>query len=108
MTKRIKELDFYLEMSGTGFNWELSHKPRYINPWTKAEAEEVKERISQNEKLRERIVDFADIWDGKESLKYGKRLYDMLKELGINDVPEFYKKENIDKFIKEMKKRRNE
>ncbi len=59
-----------------------------------------------NEKLREIIVDLADIWDGPESCRYGKRLYDVLNELGIKDVPEFYKKENIDKMIRELDARR--
>jgi len=59
-----------------------------------------------NEKLRERIVDLADLWDGKESSHYGTILQEILESLSIHDVPEFYKKENIEKFIKEFKERR--
>lgn len=55
-----------------------------------------------NEKLRQRIVDMADIWDGKESEKYGRRLYDVLNDLGIQDVPKFYSRENINRMIKEL------
>lgn len=50
-------------------------------------------RIEQNEKLRERIVDLAELWDGKESLKYGMRLTELLKELGIKDIPKYYSME---------------
>jgi len=60
-------------------------------------------RDEVNEKLRERIVDIADLWDGKESSHYGDRLTSILRSLGINDVPEFYKKENVDKFIADMR-----
>ena len=62
--------------------------------------------IVTNQRLREQIVDLADIWDGSESWHYGQRLQAILNKLGIDDVPEFYKKENIDKLIKQMKKRR--
>ncbi len=55
-----------------------------------------------NEKLRKEIVDIADIWDGPESEHYGKALLAILYDLGIQDVPEFYKKENIDKMIKKL------
>ena len=75
---------------------------------TKIESKVIADQILQNQELREFIVDLADIWDGPVSFYYGGTLYNKLKELGINDVPEFYKKENIDKIIKEMKKRRNE
>jgi hypothetical protein len=47
-------------------------------------------RIEQNEKLREEIVELADIWDGKESGKYGKSLQGILDKLGINDIPYFW------------------
>ena len=60
-----------------------------------------------NEKLREIIVDLADLWDGEESERYGKRLYSVLKELGINDVPKFYRKENMDKIIKELTRKKS-
>lgn len=62
------------------------------------------DRIEQNEKLREIIVDFADLWDGKESSKYGQRLQKVLDELGIKDTPSFYSKENINKIIGEIRK----
>ena len=55
-------------------------------------------RIEQNEKLREAIVDLADLWDGKESGKYGKTLQITLDKLGIKDLPKYYI-ENFDKFI---------
>ena len=48
------------------------------------------ERIAQNEKLREMIVDLADFWDGKESIKYGTKLQTILREIGIHDVPRRY------------------
>lgn len=59
-------------------------------------------RQEQNEKLRKEIVDLADFWDGKESIKYGKILLEILKKLGIDDVPDFYSKENIDRIINEL------
>jgi hypothetical protein len=49
------------------------------------------ESIEQNEKLRKEIVDLADIWDGKVSDHYGMILCQILEELGIHDVPVFYK-----------------
>ena len=55
-----------------------------------------------NEKLREIIVDLADLWDGPESSRYGERLNNVLEELGINDIPEFYKKDNINKMIEKL------
>ena len=62
-----------------------------------------------NEKLRKRIVDLADMWDGKESQKYGGRLYDVLNDLGIHDVPMFYSRENINRMIKELdREKKNE
>ena len=64
------------------------------------------ERIEQNEKLRERIVDCADLWDGAESSRYGERLDSILKELGIKDIPKFYSKENMDKIIDELGKKK--
>jgi len=57
----------------------------------------------QNRQLRKKIVDLADIWDGKESSHYGNRLQEILIALGIRDIPDFYKKENIDRIIKEMR-----
>jgi len=57
----------------------------------------------QNRQLRKKIVDLADIWDGKESSHYGNILEEILKDLGIRDTPDFYKKENIDRIIKEMR-----
>jgi len=64
--------------------------------------EKLKEHLLQNEKLRKIIVDLADLWDGLESSKYGQRLDHVLNDLGIKDIPEFYSKENMDKFIKEL------
>ncbi len=64
------------------------------------------EVIKTNQKLRDIIVDLADIWDGKESQRYGNRLQSVLDELGIKDVPVFYSKENMDKFITELDKER--
>lgn len=69
-----------------------------VEEWKKCEKEGI-----TNTKLRAEIVDLADIWDGPVSSHYGNRLEEILKDLGIRDVPEFYKKENIDKFIKEMR-----
>jgi hypothetical protein len=64
------------------------------------------DRIEQNEKLREFIVDLADLWDGKESEKYGHRLQSVLDELGIKDTPKFYSKENINSIIDELTQER--
>lgn len=64
-------------------------------------------RLEQNEKLREIIVDCADLWDGEESAKYGKRLQNILDELGIKDLPAFYSTENMNKFIKDLDLKRN-
>ena len=64
-------------------------------------------RIEQNEKLREMIVDAADLWDGQESAKYGRRLDFILKECGIHDVSKFYSKENMDKMIGELRAKRD-
>lgn len=65
-------------------------------------------RIEQNEKLRERIVDLADLWDGMESSRYGEALQKVLDDLDISEIPKFYSKENmnalIDELIKERKK----
>ncbi len=58
-------------------------------------------QILQDHELRKEIVDLADIWDGKESIKYGKTLMRILSKLGIEDIPEFYSKENTDKFHEE-------
>ncbi len=62
--------------------------------------------IETNKKLRERIVDLADLWDGPESMHYGNRLQAILDDLGIKDIPEFYKPENINKFVKELDEER--
>ncbi len=78
--------------------WDL--KSRIGTPMSFIELKE----INKNQRLREQIVDLADIWDGKESLHYGSRLRVILESLGIKDIPKFYKKENIDKLIKEMKR----
>jgi len=66
----------------------------------------LEQQILDNDKLREQIVDLADIWDGKESQRYGSILQTILDELNIKDMPEFYKKENIDKFLKELEDNR--
>jgi len=60
------------------------------------------EVIKTNQKLRDIIVDLADIWDGKESERYGNRLQNVLDELEIKEMAQFYSKENMDKFIKEL------
>lgn len=65
-------------------------------------------RTEQNEKLREHIIDLADLWDGVESSRYGEALQKVLDDLGIFEMPKFYSKENmnsiIDELIKERKK----
>ncbi len=63
-------------------------------------------QIKQNQKLRDEIVDLADIWDGAESGRYGNALQGILDKLGIKDIPAFYKKENIDKLLKELEKKK--
>lgn len=64
-------------------------------------------RVEQNEKLRERIIDLADLWDGKESQIYGDELQRILHSLGIKDMPKFYKKENIRQIIDELREERD-
>lgn len=64
-------------------------------------------RQDQNEKLRERIVDLAYIWDGKESGKYGNKLTKILRDLEIKDIPKFYTNENINQVLNELKKKRS-
>ena len=65
-------------------------------------------REEQNEKLRDSIVNLADLWDGQESSRYGNALQFILDELGIDDIPKFYSNENIkqivDELIRERKK----
>ena len=70
------------------------------------EGEDSMNEIEKNRLLRKEIVDLADIWDGPESLHYGNRLQEILDKLEIKDVPDFYKKENIDRILKEMAERR--
>jgi len=60
----------------------------------------------QNQELRDLIVDAADFYDGRETQIIGRTLRRILDGLGIKDVPEFYSKEHIDKFIKELGKDR--
>lgn len=64
-------------------------------------------REEQNEKLRERIVDLADLWDGKESQRYGDELQRILHSLGIKDMPKFYTKENMRDIIDELREERD-
>lgn len=59
-------------------------------------------RIEQNERLRKEIVDLADIWDGKESGKYGQKLRTILERLHIDDIPEFYTDGSLDKIMKDV------
>ena len=54
----------------------------------------------KNQRLREEIVELADLWDGKESGKYGKIFKIILYKLEINDTPEYFS-EDFDKFINE-------
>lgn len=64
-------------------------------------------RIEQNEKLREEIVNLADLWDGVESERYGKSLQFILDKLEIKDMPKFYgqeMKEILDEIQRERKK----
>ena len=55
----------------------------------KNKQELIKEQILKNQELRYKIVDLADIWDGKESGRYGDSLQHVLNDLGIKDIPEF-------------------
>ena len=64
-------------------------------------------RQEQNEQLREKIVDLADLWDGQESSRYGDVLQHILDKIGINDIPKFYgqpMKDLLDEIQKERKK----
>ena len=58
--------------------------------------EKVRNEILQNQRLRDRIIDLADLWDGKESWKYGNSLQKILDELGITEMPKFYGQEMKD------------
>ncbi len=69
---------------------------------------DIRNDILVNQKLRERIVNLADLWDGKESQRYGEALQNILKELEIKDMPKFYTKESINQIIDELIKERNE
>lgn len=64
-------------------------------------------RIEQNELLREKIVDLADLWDGVESQRYGDALQFILDELGIIEMPKFYS-EDMQNMIDEISKERAE
>ena len=75
--------------------------------WTDEQAHKLKQQILTNQQLRDEIVDLADIWDGVESMRYGRALLNVLDKLGIKDVPAFYSKENINKMIKELDEKRN-
>lgn len=68
------------------------------------EASEKENQIIQNQLLREKIVDLADLWDGKESLKYGQRLQDVLEGLGIDDCPDYSLDDEVVKELVEMTK----
>lgn len=56
----------------------------------KQQAEQLKQQILQNQKLREEIVDAADFYDGKETQIIGKTLQKILDKLGIKDAPKCY------------------
>lgn len=63
---------------------------------------------NQNELLREKIVDLADLWDGQESSRYGDALQFILDELGIKDMPKFYTypmREILDEIDRERRKK---
>ncbi len=69
----------------------------------------IRKEILDNQKLRERIVDLADLWDGVESSIYGQSLEAILESLGIDDMPKFYgqeMKDMIDEISKERSKER--
>ncbi len=66
------------------------------------------EVIKTNQKLRDIIVDLADIWDGKESQRYGDRLQNVLDDLEIKEMAQFYSKENMDRIIKELDEERKQ
>lgn len=73
----------------------------------KNDLEKIKQSIIINQKLRERIIDLTDLWDGKESWKYGNSLQNILDELGINEMPKFYgqeMKDMLDEISRDMKK----
>lgn len=72
------------------------------------QATELTKQILDNQKLREEIVDLADIWDGPVSIEYGHKLQYILDKLDIKDIPKFYEKENIDKLIEEITAKRND
>ncbi len=91
---KLKRGDFALHKCDVGSYMIIAD----YNPY------EVIDEILTNQKLREKIVDLADIWDGEVSWHYGQSLQTILNKLGIKDIPEFYKKENMDKLIKEMKR----
>lgn len=93
----IKEEDIILDWKGMD---EI-----HIFYTEKQLGKQLKQQILQDHELRKEIVDLADFWDGKESIKYGKVLMRILDKLGIKDIPEFYSEKNITKIIQKIKDR---
>jgi len=76
--KLTDELDFYIEESGSGYKWELAHKPRYTNPWSREKAEQIKQQIlDDHEKARsfETILRAFDVLDYQSVLSKYMRLF---------------------------------
>ncbi len=65
------DVDWYIEHSGEGFKWEVTHKPKYTNPWTREQAEQLKKQITD---------DYRDI----------NRINDMMVELEIKPPLELW------------------
>jgi hypothetical protein len=89
MIKLTDEDIHVLNWNTEGFTVEFRSLEGYPIQWSLEEAKELKQQILQNQKLREKIVDIADLWDGNESSYYGQRLQVVLKDLGINDTPNY-------------------
>jgi len=46
---------FNREDSGRGFKWELANHPRYTNPWTREQLNQVRDQILKNQEAVEQI-----------------------------------------------------
>ena len=99
--------DMEIYDSTIGFNRDKQFSIE-ITRIKKEDLEKVRNEIIQNQRLRSRVIDLADLWDGQESQRYGETLQKILDDLGIKDMPEFYKKENMNKLIDELIKERDD
>lgn len=98
MVKLIEELDFNLELSGSGYKWEVAHKPRYTYPWSNEQAQEIKQQILEDNKLRELIEKRIKIVKFKVGKYLGKKGYETDLLIYNNEL------EELQNLLKESKK----